>query len=546
MIAQENDRGIDGPLITLGLPCLILLLSAALRFYDLGAESYLYDEIITLRIARDGLHAITAEFVDTARPPLHLLLTSLWISVLGSSEFASRSLSAVAGTAAVAVVYALGRKLFSRRVALIGAFLTAVSEFQIWYAQESRYYGLLVLMTAISYYGFLRAIEKNSPFAWGSLAIVNALLFYTHSYAVFAIFAQGLFFVATWRQHKEATASWALSQVILVAVTSPGLWPTLRASLAGSLSPMSWLTEPDLRILGETLLIYVGSNYPTPATVIVAVGFLTLVTLFTWMLRLKQCEAASCQCIEQLFRGISEVRTQLLLVGSWLVCGWMLPWILSKLVEPMYLARYTIGASPALYLLMALTVTALDRFIPVAALLGMVVILVGPGLVEYYDEAIKENWREAALYVEHNLQMQDDVAVADDAFGGDAFDWYYDGPVVRLKFEGDRDDGQALATALGSFALDRNRMWLILRQYPVPDAWLYTAVWRSANLRLVEKRNFGGVLVFLFERNQSEAKGRILRSRPFPYSLPSTGHRIRPQRPCWAKDRGGRLVVDQG
>ena len=147
---------------SLALMCLVLLLGAALRFYDLGAESYWRDEIMTLRVSAEGARAILADFLRSGRPPLHYLTISLWTSVCGTTEFATRSLSAFAGVASIAIIYATGRSLFSRRVAVVSSTLLALSEFQVLYAQEARYYALFLALALVSFYLYVRTLQLLS------------------------------------------------------------------------------------------------------------------------------------------------------------------------------------------------------------------------------------------------------------------------------------------------------------------------------------------------------------------------------------------------
>lgn len=133
----------------------IILLAAALRFYDLGGESYWYDEVIMLRVAQDNILTI----IEGGRPPIYIILAHFWIKLFGTEEVATRSLSAIFGVASIPLIYLIGKELFDRKVGLISAFLMAISQFQIYYSQDIRYYSLFVLMTLVSYYFLLLHCE---------------------------------------------------------------------------------------------------------------------------------------------------------------------------------------------------------------------------------------------------------------------------------------------------------------------------------------------------------------------------------------------------
>ena len=80
---------------------------------------------------RDGVH--TAEIT----PPLSFLLT--WLTTrLGESPELVRLPALVAGIAAIPLVYLLGVLTVGRRAALLGATLTALSPFMIFYSAEAR------------------------------------------------------------------------------------------------------------------------------------------------------------------------------------------------------------------------------------------------------------------------------------------------------------------------------------------------------------------------------------------------------------------------
>ncbi len=104
---------------------LIIILAALLRLYDLGGESYWYDEVIMTDVAQGDL----GKMIKSGRPPLYVTFAHFWIKLFGTSEFATRSLSALAGILAIPVLYLIGQQLFGTRVGLISAFLMAISQF---------------------------------------------------------------------------------------------------------------------------------------------------------------------------------------------------------------------------------------------------------------------------------------------------------------------------------------------------------------------------------------------------------------------------------
>src|SRR3954452_10350433 len=139
----------------------LTLLGALLRWVTLGDQSYWGDEGVTVALVRMSFgHMLDTIPKSESTPPLYYALAWLWTRALGSSdEYALRSLSALAGTATIPVLYAATCELVTRRAALVAAALAACSPLLVWYSQESRAYALLGLATALTLWFFARALE---------------------------------------------------------------------------------------------------------------------------------------------------------------------------------------------------------------------------------------------------------------------------------------------------------------------------------------------------------------------------------------------------
>ena len=170
---------------TLWLLTLILLFAALLRIYNLTQQSLWLDEGFTYYVnaQADMFPAIKAN----TQPPLYHVLLRLWTLVAGDSIVALRFFSTLPSILTVAVVFQLARLLVKDRsqaaVAAIGAlsmFLLALSDPDIFLAQETRSYGwrtLLVSLNAWAYLLWLRRPTRGRAFWW---VISSAALPYLH------------------------------------------------------------------------------------------------------------------------------------------------------------------------------------------------------------------------------------------------------------------------------------------------------------------------------------------------------------------------------
>ncbi|MGB3492925.1 MAG: hypothetical protein WBA57_09365 [Elainellaceae cyanobacterium] len=169
---------------------------------------------------------------ESNHPPLYFMLTHAWLHLwhslrvglggLGSlpaispeyvSVWDARSLSAVAGVAAVPATYGLGWLAFrSRTVAHLAAALMAVSPFGIYLAQDARHYTLAVLWMIGSLACLVVAIrtlrhQKPLPlpivFAWIG---VNGLGMATHYFFLLTLLAEFVVLLGAIAHHLRFSA----------------------------------------------------------------------------------------------------------------------------------------------------------------------------------------------------------------------------------------------------------------------------------------------------------------------------------------------------
>ncbi|MFI5028053.1 MAG: glycosyltransferase family 39 protein [Solirubrobacterales bacterium] len=140
-------------------------------------------------------------------PPLYYLLAWAWSRIFGTGEVGLRSLSALAGTASIPILYlgalALGMR---RRVGLIAAAMAAVSPVLIWFSQDARAYSLVFLLTALSFLFFARALRdprRGTLLAW---AFSSALALCTHYFAGFVLVPEAALLLL-WSSERRRVAS---------------------------------------------------------------------------------------------------------------------------------------------------------------------------------------------------------------------------------------------------------------------------------------------------------------------------------------------------
>ena len=179
-------------------------------------------------------------------PPLYYLLAWFWSRLFGTGEVGLRSLSALAGTASIPVIYMGAVALaMRRRVGLIAAGIVAVSPVLIWFSQDARAYSLAFLLTALSFLFFARALREPRQGTLIAWAVSSALAICCHYFAGFVVAPEAvLLLVLLWTSERRRIV--AASLVIVAAV---GLLLPIAARQAEH-GHASWIAEQPL---GERL-----------------------------------------------------------------------------------------------------------------------------------------------------------------------------------------------------------------------------------------------------------------------------------------------------
>jgi mannosyltransferase len=219
----------------------IVAFGAALRFATLDLQSYRYDEAVTVvRVLHPNLFdTLGAVPRSESTPPLYYLAAWLWSRPFGTGEVGLRSLSALAGTASIAVVYLGAVALpLPRRAGLIAAAIVAVSPVAIWFSQDARAYALAFLLTGLSFLFFARAKRSGAgrDLAWW--AGFSALAIATHYFAGFVVLPEAALLLAGGDRRRVGIAIAAV--VAAVALLAP-----IALRQAGN-AHASWIAEQSL------------------------------------------------------------------------------------------------------------------------------------------------------------------------------------------------------------------------------------------------------------------------------------------------------------
>jgi mannosyltransferase len=172
---------------------LILFLGLGLRLVNLG-QSFWLDEASQGQMSAHSLSWIWSNREGDFHPPLFYFLAHFLILV-SRWEIWLRLPSVIFGVANIYMLYKLAIALkFNHKQALLSAIFLAINPYHIYYSQEFRSYSLMCFLATLS---MLFLVRKK--YLW--LAVINALLLYTHYSSVFFILTQYLYIFFTNRKY---------------------------------------------------------------------------------------------------------------------------------------------------------------------------------------------------------------------------------------------------------------------------------------------------------------------------------------------------------
>ncbi len=429
----------------------VLLLAFVLRVFRLdyqelrGDEAFgyffsqqPYGEIINATVALSEPHPVAAYFVQKA-----------WVGVAGDSEFVLRFAGVWWGVLAVALIYALGRRLgFSFWRAVVGAILLATSAYAVWHAQDARMYAMSLALSMAVVLSALEALQSGR-WPWAVAYIVTAwLALHTHYYAVFVLVALNLFVLggAIAAQRTRAIAvQWLLWQVVLAALYLPWL---VRAG--GILTGYGGNGDSPslLEAAQRALAVFAGGESTPPDQRLwwaLPAGILLLIG------------------VARLALGSACDRRSLALLALYLGVPLLATWY-SAQARPTFNERYLVAALPPFYLLIAAAFDYRRLPRPSAALLqaatSLLAVVLAAGmtlsLIRLYTEPAyskTRGWRELAAAI---TQLSSglppaQVRVAQN-FPDPTLWYYYQGPVEHLVLPPQANDAAAARTAVQTLA----------------------------------------------------------------------------------------------
>jgi mannosyltransferase len=366
----------------------ILLLATVLRLWGLGTESLWLDEALTARHMGTSFVQLVHDFLGNTQTIIYYLFEKVWCTAFGYSETALRFPSVIYGVLTVWAVFLLAGQLFSQAAALWTAFLLAINPFAIFYSQDARPYAMFLLAAVFSLFfllRFLRSPRKGA--AWGYV-ISASIALYAHPVGPLLLLVHGVTIMlfrekAEW-WHLRQTMGLMAAAVFLYLPQLALMWTAVINKIKGS-GAASWIPEPVLQVLAETLRQYFMSPY------LAGFAFVLLVTAMIVVVR----------------RGGSD-RRGFYLCAMLFFASVPLLWIVSYFLTPLYVHRFTIPALAAVMLILGWGFAAM-KWRWRLGVLSVYLLLSMQALFYYYTTTDKDPWRRTAQIVREIVRPGDAI-----------------------------------------------------------------------------------------------------------------------------------------
>ena len=427
-----------------GLIIVLVVVAVFLRLFMIGAQSLWADEMSSLVTALKPIPRLLYDISNEIHPPLYHVTLKAWVYLFGTTEAGIRSLSALCGVVLVGLTYALGQRIYGRKVGLLATALAAIAPFQIYYSQEARMYMPLAMMGALAVYAFVRFLEAEDRtgsgiWPWAALYVVaNGLGLWLHySYPIILLMENVVYafwLVMTWKRQSWLLRGvrWTVLQLLALAIYLPWLpvgyrqvstWPSISESHS-----LTYIMQEAFRLLS------VGESVDVRSFGWVLAGFAVLVVVGLLPLNLFRTRE----------RSRAWAITTHVLTVFYVLFPILMMYGLS-LLKPAYRPKFFLVGSPAFCIVLARGIlgpwskkSVTSRWASITwTVAGVVLVLAGiiPALQNYYFDPryARDDYRGIAGYIAA-VEQEGNAVLLNAAGQKDVFDYYYSGrlPVYPL------------------------------------------------------------------------------------------------------------------
>jgi 4-amino-4-deoxy-L-arabinose transferase-like glycosyltransferase len=415
----------------LGLIALTLA-AFAWRMQGLTWQSLWRDEVDAILFATRDLTETLRMFVQPGQNgALYFVSLRPWFDLVGTSEFALRYPSAMAGTLSVLLTWQVARRLLpltpfasphgavvttgasSAMVAWLSAALMALNPYQLWYAQEGKMYTAITMLVLLATWWWLEGIRRGGWQPWLAYLITVSVAMYTHLLLILLFPVHFVWFLLAWPASKHHWRGYALALAGLTLPYLPMVWWHW-ALLTTDIKRTGFSFTPPVE-MARTLIYNHSRGFMPPEDVmwLLPVFFLCAAGIVLGMGEIaaqSQVGDAPGDRPDPVSDPVPEQaheRAALLHLAAWRRWSLTLAWLLLpvagiyaiSLRQPIFTDRYVIWIAPALMMLVALGLVVVRRYAWILGRLLAVALLLY--VVSFWGYA---GWQQKSKQTKYDLR----------------------------------------------------------------------------------------------------------------------------------------------
>lgn len=468
----------------------ILVVGLALRTVNLGSADLWTDEVITAMRASVGIiDSLETMLTAGNQVPFYYLIMRV---LPHDSEFSLRLPAAILGVFNVALLSYVVSEIHSPDMGLGAGALLAINPMHVELSRTARFYTLLVLLSLLSVYAFLRILhDSHSRRDWWLLGISSLLAYMTHYTALAMLVAQCLIMLQVAGFKSKKFRTFLLIQ--FTAALPLIIWALVMASYVGTETYPGIAHVPALNdILLTYLYLLTGDASVAALSVlpgVIAVGGALVMGILA-------------------FQSTVDQKTSYLFWFILAVLPVVALFVLSHMAGIRYQDRYFTVALPAVMLIFLLGCAKLPRSV---GLLAFSIVLFTGAYQSVQQSVVGDNsrtdWTGASAYIEDRLLMTDQMVFQ----RWTTYQAFIDHLPENSSVVADVVLFEELPTGV-TLELDARRMWVI---YRAPKQDFHAQEWLSDfdpflptlsplsdwliehQAQIVESKRFKGVTVLL-------------------------------------------------
>jgi len=432
---------------------ILVLFVTALSFMWFQGQSLRLDESQSLWQSGHTPIKIINLIAQDVHVPLYHMMLHFWQIIFGSGVAVARRLSLIFFILSIPAMYMFGKSAYDKHIGLFASVLLSISAFMNWYGNETRMYSLLVLVTILNQYFFMKLFTKPDRDSWLGFFITCLFGIYTHYFFFFVLAINGLFYLFNIKLfEKNALKRFILIGIILALAFAPWITYVFMLGKASNAQP-SLITPSSVDLFNTFSQFLFGFQTDHINTILVSLWPLTVLLGFIALRR---------------NRGIKPQTV-------YLIMCFILPNVLAfavSFIRPVYLSRYLIITIPSMFLLLSYLLSRYPLKLSIALRVVIIAVMLGTLSVEAMSTQtpVKEDYSDAALYLQ-NHAAPSDVIVVSAPFTVYPIEYYYKGAssIYTLPLWDQYQYGpipsfniNTLPTQVQSITANHSNVWLLL------------------------------------------------------------------------------------